>query len=151
MSEEKIVATNRQARFNYHLMDHFEAGMELKGTEVKSLRAGQIILNDSFVRIDDREAILYNAHIAPYEYGNIANVDPVRPRKLLLHKNQIKRLAGELATKNVTLIPIRVYFKNGMAKVEIALAKGKKTHDKRDSIRKRESDMEMRRAMKAGR
>jgi len=148
MSEEKVVATNRQARFNYHILDSMEAGIELKGTEVKSLRTGQINLKDSFAKIENGQAILYNAHIAPYEFGNIANVDSVRPRRLLLHKNQIKRLFAELSTKNETLIPLKVYFKNGIAKVEIALAKGKKAYDKRDSIRRRESDMELRRVMK---
>ncbi len=151
MSEDKIVATNRQARFNYYLSDNIEAGIELKGTEVKSLRAGQANLKDSFAKVENGEMWLYNAHIAPYAFGNIANVEAVRPRKLLLHKRQIKKLGEELAIKNITLVPTKIYFKNGRAKVEIALAKGKKAYDKRDSIRQRESDMEVRRAMKGGR
>ncbi|MBI5143754.1 MAG: SsrA-binding protein SmpB [Candidatus Omnitrophica bacterium] len=143
--EEKVVATNRQARYNYTILESFEAGIELKGTEVKSLRAGQTNLKDSFARVDNGEIFLYNMHIAPYEFGNIANVDPIRPRKLLLHKNQIRRLIGDLAAKRLTLIPLKLYFKHGIAKVELAIAKGKKLYDKREAIRKRESERELRR------
>jgi len=151
MADEKIAATNRKARFSYSILESVEAGIELKGTEVKSLRAGQANLKDSFARVENGELFLYNMHIAPYEFGNIANVDPVRPRKLLLHRRQINKLAQELATRNVTLVPLKVYFKNGRAKVDIALAKGKKSYDKRDSIHQRETDRELRRAMKGGR
>ncbi|MBI4974886.1 MAG: SsrA-binding protein SmpB [Candidatus Omnitrophica bacterium] len=143
--EEKVVATNRQAHYNYTILESFEAGIELKGTEVKSLRAGQTNLKDSFARVDNGEIFLYNMHIAPYEFGNIANVDPIRPRKLLLHKNQIRRLIGDLAAKRLTLIPLKLYFKHGIAKVELAIAKGKKLYDKRETIRRRETERELRR------
>ena len=142
---EKIAATNRQARYNYTILESFEAGIELKGTEVKSLRAGQASMKDGFARVDNGEIFLYNMHIPPYEFGNIANVDPVRPRKLLLHKNQIRRLSGELASKRLTLIPLELYFKHGIAKVELAVAKGKKLYDKRETIQRRETERELRR------
>ena len=151
MAEEKIVATNRQARFKYTILESFEAGIELKGTEVKSLRSGQANLKDGFARVENGEIFLYNMHIAPYEFGNIANVDTVRPRKLLLHRSQIKRLAVELSAKHLTLIPLKLYFKGGIVKLEIALAKGKKAFDKRQTIQRRESDRELRRAIKGGR
>lgn len=142
---EKIIATNRKAHFNYAILESFEAGMELRGTEVKSIRTGHASLNDSFARSENGEIFLYNMHIAPYEFGNIANVDSVRPRKLLLHKRQIRHLVGEIATKHLTLIPLKLYFKNGIAKIELGLAKGKQLYDKRQTIRKRESDRELRR------
>jgi SsrA-binding protein len=142
---DKVIATNRKARFDYTILESFEAGIQLKGTEVKSLRAGQASLSDSFARLEGNEIFLYNMHIAPYEFGNIANVDPIRPRKLLLHKKQIRRLIGEVPTKKVALIPLKIYFKNGFAKVELAVAKGKKLYDKREAIKKRESDVELRR------
>ncbi len=145
---EKIIATNRQAHYNYTILESLEAGIELKGTEVKSLRTGQANLKDSFGRVENGQVFLYNMHIAPYEFGNIANVDSVRPRRLLLHKNQIRRLAGELSTKHLTLVPLKLYFKEGVAKVEIALVKGKKLWDKRESIRRREMDRELRRAIR---
>jgi len=143
--DDKIVTTNRKARFDYTILDSLEAGIQLKGTEVKSLRGGQASLSDSFARLEGNEIFLYNMHIPPYEFGNIANVDPIRPRKLLLHKNQINRLAGEIASNKIALIPLKVYFKNGIAKVEIATAKGKKLYDKRQTIRDRESDRELKR------
>jgi SsrA-binding protein len=142
---DKIVTTNRKARFDYTILESVEAGIQLKGTEVKSLRTGQASLSDSFARLEGHEVFLYNMHIAPYEFGNIANVDAIRPRKLLLHKNQIKRMIGEVTTKKLALIPLKVYFKNGIAKVELALAKGKKIYDKRQAIKERESDRELRR------
>ena len=142
---DKVIATNRQARYNYTILESFEAGIELKGTEVKSLRSGQANLKDSFARIDNGEAFLYNMHIPPYEFGNIANVDPLRPRRLLLHKSHIRRMAGELASKRLTLIPLKFYFKRGIAKVELGVAKGKKLYDKRDAIRSRETERELRR------
>ncbi len=145
---EKIIATNRQAHYNYTILESLEAGIELKGTEVKSLRTGQANLKDSFGRVENGQVFLYNMHIAPYEFGNIANVDSVRPRRLLLHKNQIRRLAGELSTPHPTLVPLKLYFKEGVAKVEIALVKGKKLWDKRESIRRREMDRELRRAIR---
>ena len=141
----KIIVTNRQARYDYTILESFEAGIELKGTEVKSLRSAQANLKDSFARIDNGEMFLYNMHIAPYEFGNIANVDPLRPRRLLLHKSHIRRLSGELASKRLTLIPLKIYFKRGIAKLELGVAKGKKLYDKRDAIRRRETERELRR------
>jgi SsrA-binding protein len=145
----KTAVTNRQARYHYSILESLEAGIELKGTEVKSLREGRASLKDSFARVDDGELFLYNCHISPYEFGNIANVEPLRRRKLLLHKNQIARLAGTASQKGVTLIPLKIYFKHGLAKVELALAKGKLLYDKREAIKRRESDLELRRALKA--
>jgi len=146
--DDKVIATNRRARFDYAILESFEAGIVLKGTEVKSLRARQVSLQDSFARPEGSELFLYHMHIAPYAFGNIANVDSLRPRKLLLHKSQIKRLVAEVTTKRVALIPLKVYFTKGIAKVEIALAKGKKAHDKRDAIQRREMDRELRRAIR---
>ena len=146
--QDKIVATNRRARHDYTILEGFEAGIELKGTEVKSLRAGQASLGDSFARAEGNEIFLYNMHIPPYEFGNRENPDPLRPRKLLLHKNQIRRLVGEAAIKRLALIPLKAYFKDGIVKVEIALAKGKKLYDKREAIRTREIDRELRRALR---
>ena len=145
----KTAATNRQARYSYHIFEAVEAGIELKGTEVKSLREGKVSLKDSFARVDDGEVFLYNCHISPYEFGNRANVEPTRRRKLLLHKNQIGRLAGAVSQKGMTLIPLKIYFKRGLAKVDLALAKGKLLYDKREAIKKREGDMELRRALKS--
>jgi len=146
--DDKVIATNRKARFDYTILESLEVGIQLKGTEVKSLRTGKAGLADSFARLEGSEIFLYNMHIAPYEFGNIANVDSVRPRKLLLHKNQIKRLAGELATKKVALIPLKAYFKHGIVKLELAIAKGKKLYDKRETIKKRESERELRKKMR---
>ena len=145
--DDKVIATNRQARFNYSILESLEAGIQLMGTEVKSLRAAKASLADSFARPEANEIFLHNLHIPPYEFGNIANVDPVRPRKLLLHKREIIRLANEIATKKLALIPLKMYLKNGIVKVEMSLAKGKKMHDKRDAIRTRESNLEMRREL----
>jgi SsrA-binding protein len=142
---DKIIVSNRQARYNYSILETVEAGIALKGTEVKSLRAGKASLNDSFARAEDNELFLYNMHIAPYEFGNIANVESLRPRKLLLHRSQIKKLSAEVALRHLALIPLRIYLKNGFVKLELALAKGKKLHDKRETIKKRESDRELRR------
>jgi SsrA-binding protein len=145
---DKIIATNRRAHFNYSILASCEAGIELKGTEVKSLRGGNASLSDSFARAEGDELFLYNTHIPPYEFGNIANVDPVRPRKLLLHRREIKHLIQEVSTKRLALVPLRLYFKNGIVKVELALAKPKKLYDKRDAIKKRESDRELKRIIK---
>ncbi len=142
---DNIVATNRKARFDYTISETIEAGIQLKGTEVKSLRCGKASLADSFARLEKGEIFLYNMHVPPYEFGNIANVDPVRPRKLLFHKKEIRWLAEEVAQKKIALIPLKLYFKNGIAKVELALAKGKKLYDKREAIRRRESDRELKR------
>ncbi|OIO38773.1 MAG: SsrA-binding protein [Candidatus Omnitrophica bacterium CG1_02_49_10] len=142
-----IVATNRRARHDYTLFNTVEAGIVLKGTEVKSLRMRLVSLTESFARIDDDEVFLYNMHINPYEHGGINNVEPTRTRKLLLHKAQIKRLAGDVSQKGFTLIPLQVYFKRGVAKVEIAVARGKQNYDKRQKLKKDEHDREVRRAM----
>lgn len=150
MSDEsgriKVVTTNRNARRNYEVLDTYEAGLALLGSEVKSVRAGQMELKDSYCDIRRGEAYLVNAHIAPYDYAHEGGHDPERMRKLLLHRRQIDRLAGALAEKGLTLVPLRVYFKDGKAKVELALAKGKKTVDKRRSLRDREHQREMERA-----
>lgn len=150
MSDEsgriKVVTTNRNARRNYEVLDTYEAGLALLGSEVKSVRAGQMELKDSYGDIRRGEAYLVNAHIAPYDYAHEGGHDPERMRKLLLHRRQIDRLAGALAEKGLTLVPLRVYFKDGKAKVELALAKGKKTVDKRRSLRDREHQREMERA-----
>lgn len=149
MSDEpgvKVVTTNRNARRNYEVLDTFEAGLVLLGSEVKSVRAGQMELKDSYGDIRRGEAYLVNAHIAPYDYAHEGGHEPERMRKLLLHRRQIDRLSGALAEKGLTLVPLRVYFKDGKAKVELALAKGKRTVDKRRSLRDREHQREMERA-----
>jgi len=145
---EKVIATNRKARFNYTILESFEAGIELRGAEVKSLRSGNANLADSFGRGENGEIFLYNMHVAPYEFANINNPDPVRPRRLLLHKNQIRRILGEAATRRLALIPLKIYFKEGIVKVELALAKGKKLYDKREAIKKRESERELKRTLR---
>ena len=145
--EEKIVARNRKARHEYFILESFEAGIALRGSEIKSVRAGQISLAEAYVRIDGREAWLEEAHIAPYEQASIFNHAPRRPRKLLLHSSEIRRLWNIVRQKGVTIIPISVYIKNGRAKVEIATAKGKKLYDKRDEIAKRDSLREIERNM----
>ncbi|MDD5437368.1 MAG: SsrA-binding protein SmpB [Candidatus Omnitrophica bacterium] len=145
---DKIVATNRQARFEYNILESFEAGIALTGTEVKSLRTGKASLSNSFARIEGTGVFLHGMHIAPYAFGNIANPDPLRPRQLLLHKKQIKRLAGEVTTKKLTIIPLKAYFKGSIVKIEIALAKGKKLYDKRAVIKQRESDRELKRVLR---
>jgi len=134
----KVVATNRKARFEYFLLETFEAGLSLQGSEIKSIRAGQVSLNESYVQTDGKEAWLRDAHIAPYEQANRFNHDPVRPRRLLLHKKEIRKLWDAMRQKGMTIIPTRVYLKAGRAKVEIALARGKKAYDKRETIAKRD-------------
>lgn len=148
MAGEKIVATNRKARHDYHILETYEAGMVLRGTEVKSLRQGRANLKDSFARIEGEEIFLHNLHISPYEFGSVAEQDPTRTRKLLLHKKEIKRLLGKIAERGLTLIPLRLYFKQELAKVELALAKGKRSYDKRQDLKKREADREIERAVK---
>ena len=142
----KIVATNRKAHFEYFLLEHFEAGISLLGTEIKSIRVGQMSLAEAFVKIDDREAWLMNAHIAPYESANRYNHDPRRPRRLLLHRKEIRELWSAVRQKGVTIVPVQVYLKEGIAKVDIALAKGKKQYDKREEIARRDADREAERA-----
>lgn len=142
----KVVATNRKAKFDYHILDTYEAGISLKGSEIKSIRAGQMSLSEAYVSIKDgREAWLVSAHIAPYDQASQFNHDPLRPRKLLLHRREINHLWDEVRRKSVTIIPLRVYLKNGLAKVEIAVAKGKKLHDKRKAIAERDAQREIER------
>ena len=145
----KLVSDNRKARFQYELLDKYEAGLMLQGTEVKSLRDGKLSLSEAYCKIDGLgEVYLIDAHIAPYGHGNRTNHDPLRPRKLLLHKQEITRLIGKVREKGLTLVPTKVYFKGGKAKIEIALAKGKKIHDKRESIKKRDQERDTRREMR---
>lgn len=145
---DKVVTVNRKARHEYHVLETYEAGIALKGTEVKSLRSGKANLQDSFARIESSELILYNMHISPYEQGNRFNHEPKRPRKLLMHKREIMRLLGKTQEKGLTLVPLKVYFTRGRAKVELALAKGKKVYDKREAIKARDARREMDRALK---
>lgn len=143
-----MIAQNKSARHDYHILETIEAGIELKGTEVKSLRAGQVSLKDGFARVEANQILLYNMHISPYEFGNIANVDPMRPRRLLLHRNQIKRFTGQLTQKGFTLVPLKAYLKHGRIKIELGLAKGKRLYDKRDAMKKHEASREMQRALR---
>jgi len=144
---EKVVARNRRAHHEYFILETFEAGIALQGSEIKSIRAGQISLAEAYVRIDGNEAWLEDAHIAPYEQASIYNHEPRRPRKLLLHNTEIRRLWNTVRQKGVTIIPLSVYLKNGRAKVEIAIAKGKKLYDKREEIAKRDSLREIERTL----
>ena len=135
----KIVITNRRARHEYELLDKVEAGIELQGTEVKSLRAGKVNLAEAFCAVDSDGIQLYNCHIAPYQHGGYANHNPTRSRRLLLHKNEIEKFKKGTEQKGLTIVPLRIYFRDGWAKVEIALARGKKLHDKRRDIAERET------------
>lgn len=143
-SGQKLIATNRQARYNYHILESYEAGLVLKGTEVKSLREAKANLSDSFARIENGEVLLYNLHIGPYSQSSDRRYNPTRVRKLLMHKAEIKRLLGKTTEKGLTLIPIRLYFKRGIAKIELGLAKGKKLYDKREEIKRRTQEREIR-------
>ena len=145
----KIVAQNRKAFHDYSIEETVEAGIVLTGTEVKSLREGKANLKDSYVLVKDSEVFLLNCHISPYTHGNIMNHDPVRTRKLLLHKKEIARLLGKTIQKGYSLITLKIYFKDSRAKVEVGLARGKKMYEKRESIKKREADREIERAMKS--
>jgi SsrA-binding protein len=138
---------NRKARFDYEIIETFEAGIELVGTEVKSIRAGKVSLRDGFARIHKGELLLYGAEISPYENAGYAKHDPTRPRRLLLHSREIARLVGKISERGLTLIPVKVYFKRGWAKVQIALARGKRQYDKREAIRKKETQRDIRRAV----
>ncbi|NCO84557.1 MAG: SsrA-binding protein [Nitrospirae bacterium CG_4_10_14_3_um_filter_44_29] len=144
-----IVCQNRKAFHDYHIEEKVEAGIALLGTEVKSLREGRGNLKDSYVLAKDSELFLINCHISPYSHGNITNHEPLRTRKLLLHKKEIERLRGQVAQKSYSLIPLKIYFKGSFAKVEIGLAKGKRQYEKRDAIKKKEADREIERAMKS--
>ncbi len=143
----KIIITNRKARRDYEISESFEAGIMLTGTEVKSLRQSRGSLTDSFARVEGNGVYLYHMHIPPYEQGNIFNVDPIRTRKLLLNKNEIKRMAWLTQQKGYTLIPLKVYFKRGYAKVEVALGKGKREYDHREDIKKRDIQREVERTL----
>jgi SsrA-binding protein len=145
----KVVATNRKAYHDYFIEEKFEAGMVLKGTEVKSLRDRRVNLQDSYASVKEGEVFLHHCHISPYSHGNLMNHDPIRTRKLLLHRKEINKLLGKTQQKGLTLIPLRIYFSaRGRAKVELGLAKGKKQHDRRASIKAREAGREVERAMK---
>ncbi len=146
MTDHKVVATNRKARYNYEILDTFEAGVVLLGSEVKSLRAAQVQLKDAYATIRDGEIWLENAHIAPYTFAEGGGHEPERPRKLLLHRREIDRLFGRMREEGLTLVPLQIYFKNGIAKIELGLGKGKKTHDKRRDIVKKQQKREMERA-----
>jgi SsrA-binding protein len=145
---KKNIAENRKARHDYHIEEVFEAGLVLKGTEVKSLRQGRVNLKDSYARIKNGEVYVYQMHISPYKYAYYDNHDPLRPRKLLLHKREIKRLYGKVNEQGSTLVPLQLYFKDGKVKMALALARGKRKYDKRESIRRREGQREMDRVRK---
>jgi SsrA-binding protein len=145
MKDEKTVAANRQARHNYDIIETYEAGIELKGSEVKSIRAGRVNLKESFAAIDRAGLFLYNCHVSPYEHSGAFIEDPTRRRKLLMHKAQIMRLLGQTSQKGYTLVPLKLYFAHGLCKVELALAKGRKLYDKRRAIKEREVERELKR------
>lgn len=138
----KLIANNKKARYDYFIEDSYEAGISLSGTEVKSLRMGKCSIKESFVRVENGEVFIYGMHISPYEKGNIFNKDPLRVRKLLLHKYEINKLTGKLKEKGLTLVPLQVYFKGSLVKVEIGLARGKKLYDKRQDIAKKDQRRE---------
>jgi SsrA-binding protein len=143
MAGEKVIATNRKAFHNFEILETCEAGLVLRGTEVKSLREAQVNFKDCYAAIDNGEAWLIGCHITPYHHGSDANHDPERRRKLLLHRREIGRLLGKVAERGLTLVPLRLYFKEGRAKIELGLARGKKLHDKRAAIRERDERREM--------
>jgi SsrA-binding protein len=144
----KVVATNRKARHEYFLLDTYEAGISLQGSEIKSIRAGQVSLAQAYISIDGRKAWLQNAHIAPYDQANRFNHDPLRPRQLLLHRSEIRKLWELVRQKGVTIVPLRIYLKEGLAKVEIAVAKGKKLYDKRADIAKHDAERDIERQIR---
>jgi SsrA-binding protein len=135
---QKLIASNKTARMNYEIGDIYEAGLVLRGTEVKALRAGKANLKDSYAVVKDDEVFIKEMHISPYDHGNRSNHDPLRPRKLLLHKREIKKLYGKSREKGLALVPLKLYFKNGKVKIEIGIGKGKKLHDRRQDIKERE-------------
>jgi len=147
-SNEQLIADNRKALHDYHVLDTFESGIVLLGTEVKGIREGRANLRDAFARVEQGEVWLYNVHINPYSHRGYVDHDPRRRRKLLLRKEEIRKLIGKTVEKGLTLVPLRLYFKNGKVKVALALAKGKQAHDKRETIRRREIDRETRAAVK---
>lgn len=145
----KLIANNKKAYHDYFIEDKYETGIELYGTEVKSIRMGKCSIKESFVRIENGEVYVYGMHISPYEKGNIFNKDPLRQRKLLMHRREIDKLLSKIKEKGLTLVPLQVYFKGSLVKVEIALARGKKLYDKRDDIAKKDARREMERSFKA--
>ena len=145
----KLVANNKKAYHDYFIEEKYECGIALHGTEVKSLRMGKCSVKESFIRIENGEVFIYGMHISPYEKGNIFNKDPLRVKKLLLHRQEINKLLGKIKEKGYTLVPLQVYFSNGRAKVEIGLARGKKLYDKREDIAKKDAEIRMRKALRA--
>jgi SsrA-binding protein len=146
-SSKKLIASNRKARHEYEILDTFEAGLVLKGPEAKSVRGGKVGFQDAYARVEGGEVWLHNLHISPYEQANRFNEDPLRPRKLLLNRHEIRRLVGKVEEKGLTLIPLDIYFRGGYAKVTLALARGRKTYDKREKLKRRTQEEETRRAM----
>ncbi len=146
--EFKLITSNKKAYHDFFIEENYEAGISLAGTEVKSVREGRVNLKDSYVQIKDGEAFLIGCHISPYSHGNIWNLDPERTRKLLLHKQEIKRIAGQLTQKGYTLVPLKIYIKGNKVKLELGLAKGKKLYDVRETIKEKEAKREVERAMK---
>ena len=145
----KLIANNKKARHDYFIEDTYEAGIVLSGTEIKSIRAGRISIKESYAKIENGELFIYGMNISPYEQGNRFNQDPLRPRKLLLHKRELRKLLGLTTQKGLTIVPLKVYInKNGLAKVEIAVARGKKLYDKRDDTARKDAERKMRQAMK---
>ena len=145
------IAENRKAYHDFHLLESFEAGLVLLGTEVKAIREGRVNLRDSFARLEDGEVFLYNVNISPYSHRGYADHEPLRRRKLLLHRDEIRKLIGKTVEKGMTLVPVRLYYKKGRVKVAVSLAKGKKEYDKRETIKRREADRETRAAIKSSR
>lgn len=145
----KVVARNRKARHEFDILETLEAGMELRGPEVKSMRAGKVAFQDAFARVERGEVWLHSLHISPYEQANRANVDPVRPRRLLLNRKEIRHLGAKVDEKGLTLVPLEIYFSRGYAKVTLGVARGRKLHDKREALKRREQDREAQRAMEA--
>ena len=150
-SNEKLIASNKKAFHEYHVLDKFEAGLQLTGTEVKALREGAANLKDAYVTFKNGEAFLFGAHISPYAHGNRENHDPIRTRKLLLHRREIEKLHVQVTEKGLTIVPLRLYFKGSRVKAEIGVVRGKKLYDKRETEKKREADRETAAAIKAGR
>lgn len=148
-SGTKLIVSNRKARYEYQVLETWEAGIVLQGTEVKALRDGKANLQDAYARFDGGELWLHNLHISPYDPGNRYNHDPLRPRKLLLHRREMRKLIGHVEQKGLTLVPLDLHFRRGIAKVSLALGRGKKLHDKRDDIKKRDAEREMQRVWKS--
>ena len=148
---QKSIAENRKAHHDFHLLETFEAGIVLLGTEVKAIREGRVNLRDSYARVEDGEVFLYNVNISPYSHRGYADHEPLRRRKLLLHRDEIRKLIGKTVERGMTLVPVRLYFKDGRVKVAVSLAKGKKEYDKRETIKRREADRETRAAVKSRR